>query len=206
MNTLITQELLNNAISYSQYRSLIDNLLEQHQTTGTDHSESMVDYTKMNVQRMNKWDKIAVVADDVKNKIAAINKKITLLIITEGWCGDASQILPVINKLCLLNSNITAKYILRDKNPKIIDLFLTNGAKAIPIIVVLDSETLSVLGHWGPRPKDAQNIVLEYKKNPTTPKEQMYAAVHAWYAKDKGVRIQQEFLAALETATKGLSN
>jgi hypothetical protein len=43
-------------------------------------------------------------------------------------------------------------------------LFLTNKKQAIPILIVVDKETGSVLGNWGPRPKAAANLVADYKK------------------------------------------
>lgn len=198
MKTLITKELLDGAMNYTSYRDLIQTLLQENKTTGNDHSESLVDYTKMNVQRMNRWDKTAVLLESSIKKINELKSKTTWLVITEGWCGDASQILPIINKMEECSPNICVKYILRDEHHEIMNRFLTNGAKAIPIVVFIDSESLAVIGHWGPRPSEPQKIVLDFKKNPNGIKEQLYATIHAWYAKNKGVAIQEELINRLE--------
>lgn len=66
--------------------------------------------------------------------------------ITEGWCGDAAQILPFINKISELNEKIELKLVLRDQHPEVMDEFLTDGSRSIPKVVVLNKENLDVLG------------------------------------------------------------
>ena len=53
------------ALDYPSYRNLVDELLAQGQTTGPDDSEAMLHYTKMNVQRMNRVDKTAVLSEEI---------------------------------------------------------------------------------------------------------------------------------------------
>ncbi len=55
----IHADLVKSAMTYPTYRSLIDSLLAQNKTTGHNHSEAYLDYTRMNVQRMSRWDKTA---------------------------------------------------------------------------------------------------------------------------------------------------
>lgn len=43
--------------------------------------------------------------------------------LTEGWCGDAAQNLPVINKIAEENPNINLKLVLRDENLELMDEF-----------------------------------------------------------------------------------
>ena len=48
---------LKNAFDYSSYRQLIVDLLARNQTTGSNQSEGMVRYTKLNFQRMKRLEK-----------------------------------------------------------------------------------------------------------------------------------------------------
>ena len=43
----------------------------------------------------------------------------------------------------------------RDQHPEVMDRYLTNGSRSIPIVIVLDEE-FRELGHWGPRPRSCR--------------------------------------------------
>lgn len=197
MNVII-QDALKYAISYFRYRYIINDLLEQNKTTGDNHSEDYLHYTKMNVARMNRLDKHPKILEETKTAIQQIKQPQTWLVITEAWCGDAAQILPVINHMATLNSNITLKHVLRDEHPKLMNLFLTNGGKSIPIVIIIDETTNKVISHWGPRPKEMQDQVMARKNDPNaTPYSEFIIVAQKWYAKDKTASIQREFVKEL---------
>lgn len=185
-----------NAFSYQNYRELVDDLLAKGQTTGPDHSEAMLHYSKMNVQRMNRVEKTTIIDSQVAEAIKELKQAYHFLIITEGWCGDAAQIVPVINKVAELSpETFDLKLVLRDQNLELIDAHLTNGGRAIPVLLVLD-ENFNLVEKWGPRPAVLQRILAEWKQ---THSDQMEIAtlLHGWYAKDKTQAIQQELLVLL---------
>ena len=56
---------------------------------------------------------------------------------------------------------------------------------------------------WGPRPKSAHDLVLDWKENPSGRDfEALEKELHTWYAKDKTQTLQKEFLHLLS----GLKN
>jgi hypothetical protein len=180
------------ALAYTSYRNLVDELLAQGETTGPDNSEAMLHYTKMNVQRMNRVDKTAVLSEELLQTLQDLKGKYRLLVITEGWCGDAAQIVPVINKLVLAAPDkFELKLTLRDKNLPLIDAHLTNGGRAIPVLLVLDEEGNLLLPKWGPRPAVLQKLLAEWKQEGVEMPE-LAEKLHGWYAKDKTVTTQQE--------------
>lgn len=189
---MITKELIDSALSYKQYRELINQLLSENKTTGNNHSDDYINYTKMNVQRMDRLDKTIEISAEVANIFLELNKPLIWLVITEAWCGDAAQICPVIAKLASLNSNIQLKLILRDEHPDIMNMYLTNGSKSIPILICLDAKTIEPIGHWGPRPKKAQKMVLEHKNNPQEPYLEFVKKLQLWYLQDKTESTQHE--------------
>lgn len=181
------------AIDYPSYRVLVDELLAQGETTGPDNSELMLHYTKMNVQRMNRVDKTAVLNEELLATIGEIEGKYRLLVITEGWCGDAAQIVPVINKMALVAPDkFELKFVLRDKNLPLIDAHLTNGGRAIPVLLILNEQGNLVLPKWGPRPVVLQEQILQWKQEGIEMPE-LAEKLHGWYAKDKTQATQQEF-------------
>lgn len=70
------------------------------------------------------------------------------------------------------------------------DLFLTNGARAIPIIIITDMEN-RVLAKWGPRPAEAQALVTAMKESDLSPKEKTQK-LHDWYRTDQTKSTQFE--------------
>ncbi|MCB0464279.1 MAG: thioredoxin family protein, partial [Aequorivita sp.] len=117
-----------------------------------------------------------------------ISEKQTWLVISEPWCGDAAQTLPYLNKIAQLSENIDLKIVLRDEKPELMDAFLTNGSRSIPVVIMLD-ENFNVIQTWGPRSKAATKLVSDYKihfgKIDNTFKEML----QIWYNNDKGVSI-----------------
>ncbi|TXE03253.1 thioredoxin family protein [Algoriphagus aquimarinus] len=190
---LITPELIGSAQNYSEYREMIDQLLAENKTTGINHSEGYLNYTKMNVQRMNRWDKMAKISPELDKIIASIASPQVWLVITEGWCGDAAQSLPFIAKLAALNPLIELKFVLRDENPELMDAYLTEGARSIPILIALNEDLSKEFFVWGPRPEFLQNRLKAYKLDPQNITSKEFAdGTHLWYARDKNKAIAEE--------------
>lgn len=190
---VITPKVINNAMDYGEYRRMIDKLLERNKTTGTNHSDQMVEYTRMNVHRMDRIDKQIELSDELVNQLKQVEEKWTWLVLTEAWCGDAAQNVPAIAKMAEQNDNIDLRLILRDENLEIMDEYLTNGGRSIPKLICLDAETLEEKGAWGPRPEDAQQKAMEWKEDPNISKEEWAEKLHKWYADNRTRDIQEEF-------------
>lgn len=197
MSQSIQQTHIDKAMSYQQFREMTDQLLADGKTSGDNHSEAMVNYTKMNMQRMKRWDKTAQLRDSLKEKLDAIPEKWVWLILVESWCGDVAQNLPLIEKMAEYSDKLDVRLLLRDQNLDIMDNYLTNGGRSIPKLVCLRASDLKTLGTWGPRPAEAQQLVLELKAKNTDFKEAA-EQLHGWYAKDKNQKLQDEFEQLIE--------
>ena len=188
----------NEGVDYSTYRKLINDLLAEGKTTGPDHSEAMLHYTKMNVQRMNRVEKTTVLTDELVKAIENVKGNYHFLVISEGWCGDAAQIVPVINKIVLTAADkFDLKLVLRDQHLSLIDNYLTNGGRAIPVLLVLDEDKNVILPKWGPRPAILQGLLATWKKENTDP-ILIAEKLHGWYAKDKTQTTQLELIELLK--------
>ena len=195
----ITPELVQESLTYSQYRSLIDDLLAEGKTTGWDHSEAMVNYTKMNVRRMARWDKTAIVSAELQEKIAHLDVPQTWLVLTEAWCGDAAQSIPFMVKAASYSPLVDIRFILRDEHPQVMDGYLTNGGRSIPKLVAFRKGDLEELFTWGPRPQLLQHQYLAYREDPKgVSQEEFIESIHLWYAKDKNANIDAEFLTLIK--------
>jgi hypothetical protein len=195
----ISMEILESAYSYKQYRDKVDQLLAADKTTGENHSEAMIHYTLMNVHRMKRLDKQIVLDEDLLNRLQKIETEMVWLVLTEAWCGDAAQIIPLIEKMADASDKITLKFILRDENLEIMDQFLTNGkSRSIPKLICLDADSLEVLGDWGPRPAEAQELFDTVRNIPETAYQEVAERLHKWYSDDKTISAQKELLPLLD--------
>ena len=193
----IDESYVSKGISYDEYRRMIDAFIMIGKSTAKKDSENLLEYSKLNVARMNRLDKTIELISELKDVVERIDTPQTWFVLTEGWCGDAAQTIPVLDKISKLNSNIELKFLLRDENIELMDQHLTNGkSRSIPKLIAID-ENNEELFNWGPRPKVLQEMFYHMKANAIsndTIKEEM----HKWYAKDKTVTAQKEILELLK--------
>lgn len=192
----VDRTFIKKAISYPAYRTLIETFLQSEKSTAPKYSDILMEYTKLNVARMNRLDKATEIIPEFRDTIAQINEPQTWLVLTEGWCGDAAQIIPVLHKAASLNENIALGFLLRDENLGLMDMYLTNGkSRSLPKLIVLD-ENNNELFNWGPRPVILQELFFQLKAKELT-EDAIKEEIHKWYAQDKTVTIQTELLQLL---------
>lgn len=194
----IFKTALNSSYSYQDYRKIVIDLLQEGKTSGAIQSESLVNYSRLNETRMHRLDKTIAVDKAIISKIGSIQSQYIWLVISEGWCGDAAQLLPIFNKMCKVSENFDLKIVFRDQNEDLMNLFLSNGNKSIPKLIILDKNTLDVIADWGPRPKGAIDLVQNYKEKFGEIDDTIKAELQMWYLHDKGLSTQQEIMGLLK--------
>ncbi|MFT6960032.1 MAG: hypothetical protein ACJA17_001130 [Polaribacter sp.] len=189
----IIEDSLKKTISYLDYRTLVHNLLAEGKSTGQEQSEDLTKYSLLNDRRMERLDKKIKISYETIQEFQKIKQPQTWLVITEGWCGDAAQNLPVLNKIAATADHIDLKVVLRDENLALMDLFLTNGGRSIPKLIALDKDN-NVIGSWGPRPTVATKMVADYKEKNGALDPEFKQDLQVWYNKDKGQSVQEDFV------------
>ena len=193
----VVQKGISKAMTYWDYRLLVDNLSAEGNSTGPEQSEVLTNYTVLNQRRMKRLDKTLKINDESVSKIKNFTKKVSWVVLTESWCGDAEQTMPMINKVAEINDNISLKVILRDENLDIMNRFLTNNTMSIPKLVMVLDETGEVIGEWGSRPSNATQMVMDYKKEHGTLTPEFKQDLQVWYNKDKGQSTLKDLLKLL---------
>lgn len=193
----ILKKAINNSLSYKEYRNLVAKYAEEGKTTGEIPTEDHIVFTKLNEARMHRLDKTLQVTDETKSFLENLKSEYIWLVLSESWCGDAAQILPVINIMALVSEQIDLHIALRDANEDLMNLFLTNGTKSIPKLIILDKETLDVIADFGPRPIGAKQLILDYKEANGVVDETAKIELQKWYLHDKGISTQNEILEVL---------
>ncbi|MEJ2541622.1 MAG: thioredoxin family protein [Gemmatimonadota bacterium] len=126
-----------------------------------------------------------------------------LLALSEDWCGDAVNALPIIARWAEAVPGMELRILGRDDNPELMDAHLTGGrSRSIPVVMVLDRDFREV-GWWGPRPRVLQDWVLGEGRS-LRPQER-YKRVRSWYARDRGRTVLEELLALLGSTAGGLA-
>ena len=195
---MISQETISKGISYQDYIALTEQLLSQGKTTGPNQSKDYVHYTELNFHRMKRVFKTTQIQSDLEQVTKSISKKMTWIVLTEAWCGDAAQNVPVIEKIAELNDKIEVTYLLRDENLELMDQYLTNGGRSIPKLIAIDSETKEEQFTWGPRPATIQKVMDQLKADGVTEISKLIEEIQKAYNEDKTVSVQNELLELLK--------
>lgn len=193
MKAIINQSLLQ-SFTYADYRKQVAKLLKEGLSTGHEQTPDLLHYTELNEVRMNRLEKTIKIAVENIQKLQTLQKEYIWLVIAEGWCGDAAQILPIIHKMAELSEKIELKIVLRDENKALMNLFLTNGTQSIPKLIIIDKNTLEVMSDFGPRPKGAIQLILDYKAIHGLVDETAKTELQLWYLHDKGMSTQNEIM------------
>ena len=115
--------------------------------------------------------------------------------LSEDWCGDSVNIVPVVAKLAESVSNMDMRILARDQNLDIMDTHLTGKSRSIPIVILLNNK-FQDCGWWGPRPSPLQKWVLE--QGLLLPKDDRYKEIRKYYARDRGLTTMHELVDMLE--------
>ena len=193
----IVQSSLERSVSYDSYVEMVNHYVLTDSTSGDNKSEALVEVTKLNDRRMKRWNKTLKVSDEVIKYVENFDKPVTWLVITESWCGDAAHVLPVINKVSSLSSKINMRVVFRDENPELMNNFLTNGARSVPILIMIDDGTGNVLKTYGSRPEILASMVREFKEMHGFITAEFKEEIQKWYNKDKGQTIADELCSLL---------
>ncbi len=114
-----------------------------------------------------------------------------LVALSEDWCGDAVNTLPVIARLAE-EVGWDLRVLPRDDNLDLMDGHLTNGrSRSIPVVIVYDGD-FNEVGWWGPRPDEIQAWVMD--EGLAMPSPERYKVIRRWYAKDRGRTTLEELL------------
>jgi len=174
------------SMSWMSYLEKIDSLLSKGLSTGPKQTPELFGKSKLNRHRMQRIIKTGKVPVEYIRLFQQLSPEICFLIITEGWCGDAAQLLPYFELLSdAKTKEERIRFVLRDETTYI-DNFLTDGSKSIPVIVAYNGSTGEVILSWGPRPKVISMWYKELKGKNTLNKDELSYQLHARYSTDKG--------------------
>jgi|SRR5690606_7944119 len=193
----IYQNAWNNSLSYNDYLKLVDEKIQENLSTGHEQNEMLADFTKLNRVRMKRLDKTQQLLPEVIESVKKIEKKQLWMVLTESWCGDAAQNIPVLKKIADENPLIELRLVLRDDNDELMQKYLTNGGRSIPKMVAVSEDMEKELFTWGPRPATAQVEVKRLLDQYGSFTNEVKEGIQLWYNDNKGASMQKEMMELL---------
>lgn len=150
-----------------------------------------------NVAQWRDTYRLAKVPEEAIARVAALPGRYYLLVLSEDWCGDAINTVPLLARFADAAPNLELRVLARDANPDLMDAHLTGASRSIPVVMVLD-ERFAEHGWWGPRPRELQAWVLG--PGQALEKTERYRQVRTWYARDRGRSTLAEVSEIIERA------
>jgi len=139
----------------------------------------------------------ARIPSEVEERARALGDEWQLLALSEDWCGDAVNTLPVLARLAE-EAGWEMRVLGRDANPDLMNTHLTDGrARSIPVVIIYDA-TFREIGWWGPRPREIQRWVVG--EGLAMPSPERYKIIRRWYAADRGRSTLAEVLEIVSSA------
>lgn len=111
-----------------------------------------------------------------------------ILVLTEAWCADSLALLPIVRRIAEVNGHWELRILYRDDNRELMDQFLTDGVRAIPVFLFLDEDG-KFLFRWGPRPIATKKIFEANRpllRQGKIEKQEIIKKIRTFYARDRG--------------------
>lgn len=156
------------------------------------HGQTFAGFVEATVENRELWEVMSrrrFHVEEAATRIASVPGRWRLLVLADDWCGDAVNTLPVVARLAEAAGNVELRIVGRDEHPDLMDRHLTNGGRAIPVVVLLD-ESGKPHGWWGPRPRLLQQW-FERTGRAMEPADR-YRELRRWYARDRGATTASE--------------
>lgn len=201
---VITPAVLTAALTYEQYQQLSTDRLAQGMSTSDDpayNTSEILGYVKLNLHRMNRLHKLTSVIADLRTEMSQLPERWTWLVLTESWCGDAAQCIPVLDRIAGHSPHVEIRFLLRDQHLAVMDAYRTNGGRSIPKLICLRTHDLAEIGTWGPRPAGLQALMNGWRTD-NLPFDAVIEQAQRWYNEDHTQSLQHELLTLVRSWSK----
>ena len=189
------------ALTYAAYMDLMAAQAAAEPPADDPDAAERVEFTRLNLHRSKRIVRTWEPSDELATLLQTITEPEQWLVLTEPWCGDSAQCLPCVAVMAERQPNVALHVLLRDANLDIMDQFLTDGKRSIPVVAMYDAAG-RLQGRWGPRPEAAQRVFLAARREGLA-KPEILERLHLWYGRDRGRTLDAEFRALLRRRMGG---
>lgn len=194
-------DYIKNGYSFEDYLENIEDQLEEQ--IELDDPKELVPYFAINLKQSREIRKNFRYNPGMEKKAKSYDADLKFLIISEGWCEDASQIVPIVDRLAE-TIGVECKFVFRDENIELMEEYNTNGSHSIPIVIGVTPEGDEAF-RFGPRPAQAMIYTNRFKKDPDKySREDFEEDLDRFYLENHGQDIISEILELIEDYTNSL--
>ena len=201
MNTEFVAHILNNGLTPEAYQEVMEQRAEIDPASLEGLEAERAEFTRLNLHRVGRINRTWRPSGKLAALMARIDHPQVWMALTEPWCGDSAQCLPCLDILTEGHAYIAMRFLLRDENLEIMDKYLTDGKRGIPLLVAFDPEGQELF-RWGPRPAEAQRVI-ESALEAGLEKPARLEKLHLFYGRNQGVALDGELVAVLEQYLDG---
>lgn len=90
-------------------------------------------------------------------------KNVRVIVLAEVWCGHCMLDIPILLHICE-QADLPIRFLPRDENLELMDQYLTNEKRIIPIFIFIDEDG-NELAKWGPMAPKVKEYVDTLKKD-----------------------------------------
>ncbi len=203
MNAEFIQHVTESGLTPSAYKEVMEQraAIDPADLEGVEAEHA--EFAKLNLHRVGRIQRTWRPSEELASLVARIDGPQFWMALTEPWCGDSAQSLPCLEILAESNPHLTIHYVLRDDNLGIMDKYLTDGKRGIPLLVAFDNEG-DELFRWGPRPAEAQEVFDDATEEGLE-KPAKLEKLHLFYGRNRGRALDGELIAVLRRYLEGVS-
>ena len=188
-------EYIQKGYSFEDYLERIEDELEEQ--IELDDPKELVPLFAMNLKQSREIKKNFRYNPGMEKKAKSYNADLKFLVISEGWCEDAAQIVPIVDRLAE-TIGVELKIVLRDENLELMEEYHTNGSLSVPIVIGVTPDGEEAF-RFGPRPAKAMEFTNKFKKDPDKySKDDFYEDLDRYYLENHGQDIITEILELIE--------
>jgi len=117
-------------------------------------------------------------------------KNIRALVLAAEWCGHCMLDIAIYLRIAD-QANIPTRFLIRDDNLELMDQYLTNEKRYIPIFIFIDEDG-NEIGKWGPWAPEINELTEKLKENLPERDSEKYEAAFQNYIKQVGTAFEQD--------------
>ena len=186
---------IQNGYHFEDYLERIEDELEAQ--IELDDPKELVPLYAMNLKQSREIRKNFRYNPGMEKKAKSYQADLKFLIISEGWCEDAAQIVPIVDRLAE-TIGAECKIILRDENLELMEEYHTDGSHSVPMIIGVTPEGEEAF-RFGPRPSKAMEFTNRFKKDPDKySKDDFIEDLDRFYLENHGQDIISEIIELIE--------
>ncbi len=188
-------------LQYGEYMNLMAAQAARDPNSVTGEEAEKLAFTRLNLHRARRIVRTWRPSEELAGAMTDLPGPQLWLALTEPWCGDSAQCLPSFATLARARSDLDFRLLLRDDHPAVMDKFLTNGKRSIPVVVGFDQQGKELF-RWGPRPAAAQAVFDEAKAEGLE-KPGILERLHLFYGRNRGQALDAELTVLLRGVAHG---